>query len=68
MKLSPSDIQSSLWMRMKEHYEARLKSLREKNDGRLDVETTARVRGRIATCKEILALGDPQAPVESDDT
>lgn len=65
--LLKSDITSETWLRLKAHYEARLAALRIQNDGRLDADETARLRGRIKEIKGFLALGDPHAPPEQDD-
>ena len=58
-KLTRQEIDSATWMRLKSYIEQRLEVARRKNDGRLDVEETARVRGQIATWKELLALEVP---------
>ena len=63
-----SDFTSPTWLRLKEHYEARLAALRIKNDGRLSLEDTARARGQIFEVKQILALPNPNAaPPEPND-
>lgn len=62
-----SDFTSPTWLRLKEHLEARLKDLRAQNDGRLDADETARMRGRIFEIKAFLALSVTTAPSESDD-
>lgn len=54
--LTYEDKHSVTWARVKEFAEARITSLRAKNDGMLDELTTANVRGRIAALKELVAL------------
>jgi hypothetical protein len=59
-----------LWLKLKEHFEARLDKARIKNDGSLSVEETARLRGRISELKAFLSLDQdlpgPANPVEAD--
>jgi hypothetical protein len=50
------------WIRIKEHSQKRLAELRADNDGDLDEVETARIRGMILMCKEIIAL-DQDKPV-----
>jgi hypothetical protein len=64
--LTPADRQSAVWLKLKEHYTKRLNTLREQNDGNLDLEATAKIRGRIAEAKQFLALGNPAPPVADD--
>ena len=56
------DKHSIEWVRIKEHLEKRLEQLRTDNDGDLDEVETARIRGMILMCKEIIAL-DQDKPV-----
>lgn len=65
MKLDTRDIQSALWVRLRAHLQERMDLCRRKNDGDLDPDETARLRGRIAQLKEILAL---EEPVQADST
>lgn len=67
MILTPADRQSAIWLKLKEHYTQRLNTLREQNDGNLDAEATAKIRGRIAEARQFLALGNP-APQVADDS
>ena len=56
--LTIEERRSPLWRKLAEHYESRLESLRNQNDGdRTDVDT-AKLRGRIAEVKLVLALGN----------
>ena len=59
------DRQSAVWLRLKEFYEARLTLLRSSNDGQLTAEQTAKIRGRIAEVKALLAL-EKETPIVSD--
>jgi hypothetical protein len=58
LQLTPIELKSGLWLKLVEHYTAELKTLRKKNDGNLQPDDTARLRGRIAEIKKLLAL-DP---------
>ncbi len=64
IELTAEDRGSALWRKLVEHYTERLESLRVRNDGDLDDVRTARVRGRIAECKELLALSADE-PVQA---
>ena len=61
----------TLWRQVKEFYTARLDALRKENDGDSTPEKTAKLRGRIAEVKMLLALDQSQAPaigVDEDTT
>jgi len=47
---------SNEWITIKEHLEARLANLREKNDRAMSAEKTACLRGQIAEIKALLKL------------
>lgn len=69
MKLDRIESQSAVWLKLKEHIEDCLSQLRQQNDGDLSDIDTARLRGRVAMCKELLALEySEQAEVELDDS
>lgn len=57
--LNDQDINSATWAKIRTHYEGELASLRKKNDGNINTEETARLRGRIAEVKALLALDKP---------
>lgn len=60
--LSKSERQGAVFQKIDAYYRDRLLTLRSENDGNLDPVATAKVRGRIAEVKYILALGlDPVA-------
>ena len=46
------------WKLLEAHLTERLGALRAANDDDLDIEKTARIRGKIALCKELLQLPD----------
>lgn len=54
--LTPEDFETRTWERFAAHLTARIDALREENDQFLDDVKTARIRGRIAELKELLAL------------
>lgn len=55
-QLTPAEIGSPLWMKLKKHIEERVLGHRRMNDGNLNVEDTAKIRGRIAEGKYILSI------------
>ena len=57
--LTTEDLHSATWLKLRAHYTAELAKQRARNDGKLSVEDTAKLRGRIATIKELLALEHP---------
>lgn len=68
MKLDAIETRSAVWIKLHTHLRSQLQTLRERNDGaQLDAIETARLRGRIAQVKEILALGQPE-PEQPDAT
>jgi hypothetical protein len=66
MKLDPHEAQTTVWIKVRDHIEARIAELRTKNDGHLDPTETAELRGRIAQLKELRALGVQPEHVSSD--
>ena len=67
MKLSPADINSPVWGRIKEHVEKRIAELRRENDSdTLDATKTSRLRGKLAFAKELLALADKDSAPEPE--
>lgn len=65
-KLSLQDLNSTAWMKLKEHLEERLDQHRRANDGDLDDVRTAKQRGRIAEAKYILSLGTDKSAPKTD--
>ena len=63
MTLDKLESQSAVWLKLKEHIEERRSQMRMQNDGDLSHIETARLRGRVAMCKELLAL-EPSEPAE----
>lgn len=66
MNFTYEELHSSLWVKLTEHYEARLQLLRSKNDNVLPAEETARLRGRIAEVRAILALPQDKTVTPED--
>ena len=62
MQLSEFEASTAIWTKVSEKLTERLHVLRKRNDGDLDAIETARLRGSIATLKEILAYGDKPGP------
>ena len=67
-KLTTSEIGSPLWMKLKAHIEERVAGHRRANDGNLNTEDTAKVRGRIAEGKYILGLDNPAPQLDASDS
>jgi hypothetical protein len=65
--LNALDLQSPTWMKLKKHLELKLEALRKTNDGDLDEEKTAKLRGRIAEVRAFLAIGDAKPPLIAPD-
>lgn len=61
-KLSKDEVHSAIWAKIKAHLEQRLDEYRRKNDGNLPPDATAKLRGRIASLKDVLGIGDPDLP------
>lgn len=58
MNLTEIEKRSALWLKMSEHYTSRLAELRLLNDGEKNEAETAKLRGRIAEVKQLLALAE----------
>ena len=67
MKLTTLELQSAVWLKLRDHLNETLLSLRAQNDGDLDEIATARLRGRISAIKVILALGEDHERVQAED-
>lgn len=67
IKLTATDMGSSVWDKLRRHMESRLLALRIRNDADLDLVDTAKVRGEIKNLKNLLALGTPDQAVVADD-
>jgi len=65
--LTNHERQSTVWKKITEHLEARLASLRVKNDASRPAEETEKLRGRILEVKHLLGLDAESPETESDD-
>ncbi|MGH8430422.1 MAG: hypothetical protein ACREUF_08470 [Solimonas sp.] len=65
--LSHNDRNSPAWVKLRKHMEARLQSLRARNDNDLDPIATAKLRGECRVLKNLLALGKPDPAMGADD-
>jgi hypothetical protein len=65
--LSAMDVQSQTWLKLKAHIEARINSLRAKNDGDLDPIATAKLRGSLRALSNLLTLATPAPADVADD-
>tara|TARA_R110000868_G_scaffold198965_1_gene445546 strand:+ start:137 stop:346 length:210 start_codon:yes stop_codon:yes gene_type:complete len=66
MKLSPHEIGTPLWVKLSEHYTARIAKLRARLEARIDESETARIRAQIAEIKEFFDLAEPDRKRGSD--
>lgn len=57
-ELTPEELNSALWKKLRAHYENKLNITRRVNDQHNSIEETANCRGRLFTQKELLRL-DP---------
>ena len=67
-RLTPAEISSPLWMKLKKHIEERVSGHRRMNDGNLNVEDTAKLRGRIAESNYLLGLDSPAPQMDAGDS
>lgn len=66
-RLDETEANSELWMKLKEHMEQKLASLRLQNDVSKPPEQTERLRGEIKAYKYLLALDKPAPVMVADD-
>lgn len=67
LKLTLDEIQSPLWLKLRAYLEDRRDDHRMRNDAALGEVETAKIRGRIAEIKEILARAE-QATTNTETT
>jgi hypothetical protein len=60
MDFTHADRDSTTWQKLKEHYEARLKVLREQNDSTMSEDKRNQLVGRIHEVKSLLELEKPK--------
>lgn len=63
--IEESDKLTPLWRLLVAHYEARLQSLREQNDGTMDQDARNKLIGQIAEVKRFLKLNEKPKLQES---
>ena len=61
------DTRSETWRAIEKWANERLDVARRKNDGALDAEKTAHLRGRIAELKDLLTLASPAPAINVDE-
>lgn len=66
MKLTEQEKQSPLWVKIKSYLEERIQGHRTANDGVLSELETARLRGRIAELKVIIAAEQSPASLDGE--
>lgn len=67
LQLTPADLQSPTWGKIKQYCEQSLAELRTMNDGDHDEITTTRIRARIKNMKNLLELGNPVPAIGDTD-
>lgn len=67
-QLTQFETETALWKKIDARLHERLQTMRERNDGHLDATETARLRGMIATYKEILAWAEQPGPLTMTET
>jgi hypothetical protein len=65
--LTTHELASPVWVKLKKHMEARLQSLRLRNESDLDPIATAKVRGESRGLKNLLALERPRQVVADEE-
>ena len=60
LHLAPSETASPLWLKLKAHYENRLRELRGKNDGPMPEADRHLHIGKISEVKRLLEMETPQ--------
>lgn len=63
MTLTNIERSSTAWLKLRDEINNRIGLLRVKNDGDLTEVETARLRGRIAALKDLVAWGEPDQPI-----
>jgi hypothetical protein len=61
--LTQNEKDSTLWKKLSHELTSRLESLRASNDTDMDATKTARIRGQIAMCKEVLGWAEPNPDI-----
>lgn len=62
--LTPEEIRSPLWTKLKEHFAAQRQKLRERNDLlSLEERETAALRGEIKAYADLLRIDTPKPPI-----
>lgn len=65
--LSSGDLLSPTWIKLKKYMEARINTLHSRNDSDLNPIATARLRGEIASLKNLMAAAMPPSVVADDE-
>jgi hypothetical protein len=65
--LTTHDMASPVWVKLKKYMEARLQSLRIRNESDLDPIATAKLRGEARAIKNLLALSEKAQALVADE-
>jgi hypothetical protein len=60
MILQAHELQSTVWQKVREEIELQIATLRQRNEGDLDLNETNRVRGQIRALRNLLAQAEGQ--------
>lgn len=66
MTLTEHELAHPLWLKLKEHCEKRLETLRKENERDLNEVKTAKLRGRIAEVNGFLSLENPKPEIRDE--
>ena len=66
-ELSRSEKATAVWRKVQKHFQYQLARERKRNDGRMSVEDTAAIRGKIALLKELIVLDEANPDAEADE-
>ena len=65
--LSRAEKSTAVWRKIQKHFQYQLARERRRNDGRMSVEDTAAIRGKIALLKELIVLDEVNPDAEPDE-
>lgn len=59
--LTPTEVNSAVWQKLKKHIESKINQKRESNDQpNLDIVKTSNLRGEIKALKELMVAVEPK--------
>lgn len=67
LELTAGDKSSPVWLKLLEHFEAKLRQYRSQLEEPIGMEKTAELRGRIAVLRSLVDLQRGRAPIPTFD-